>query len=214
MYKPSDKLVARGAESLTEEELLTLLFNDQVGVEPLSEALLHNYNGSLVQLFSDDLSRLRIVEGLGLMRAERLKAVWELCRRCSAERASEMVVIADSDDVVRMFRPMLEGLRHEECWVLYLNASNRLMEYQRVSQGGVTATIVDQRIIVKRALELLASHIVVVHNHPSGASDPSAEDIELTQRLKGALALFDINLLDHIIITSGGEFSFLSGELL
>jgi DNA repair protein RadC len=111
-------------------------------------------------------------------------------------------------------RPIFEGMNHEECWVLYLTSSNRLLERQRVSQGGVQATVVDHRIIVKRALELLSTQIILVHNHPSGAAEPSAADKTLTRKLKDAAALFDIKLLDHIIISSEGNFSFLRDGLM
>ena len=97
---------------------------------------------------------------------------------------------------------------------LRVTSSNRLLERQRVSQGGVQATVVDHRIIVKRALELLSTQIILVHNHPSGAAEPSAADKTLTRKLKDAAALFDIKLLDHIIISSEGNFSFLRDGLM
>ena len=111
-------------------------------------------------------------------------------------------------------RPKFEGLKHEECWVLYLTSSNRLLERQRVSQGGVQATVVDHRLIIKRALELLSTQIILVHNHPSGAAEPSAADKQLTQKIKAAATLFDIRVLDHIIISREGHYSFRRGELL
>ena len=99
-------------------------------------------------------------------------------------------------------------MKHEECWVLYLTSSNRLLERQRVSQGGVQATVVDHRLIIKRALELLSTQIILTHNHPSGAAEPSAADKVLTRKVAEAAALFDIKVLDHVIISSEGEFSF------
>ena len=116
--------------------------------------------------------------------------------------------------MVHLFRPKLQRLDHEECWVLYLTSSNRIVERQRVSQGGVQGTVVDHRLIIKRALELLATQLIMVHNHPSGAAEPSPQDKVLTERIARAAALFDIRLLDHLIISREGDFSFLSEGLL
>lgn len=111
--------------------------------------------------------------------------------------------------MVALFRPQLETLAYEECWAVYLTSSNRIIERQRISQGGVQGTVVDHRLVVKRALELLATQLVLIHNHPSGAAAPSPQDKVLTERVAQAAALFDIRLLDHIIIAREGDFSFL-----
>ena len=153
-------------------------------------------------------------EGLGLRKAERLAVATELGRRLMAADADTVGSISTSGDVARIFRPLIEGLKHEECWVLYLTNSNRIIERQRVSQGGVQGTVVDHRLIAKRALELLATQVLMVHNHPSGAAEPSEQDKALTRKIAGALALFDIRLLDHIILSSDGEFSFRQAGLL
>ncbi len=220
MYKLSEKLRVRGVESLTDEELLMLLLGEERSEEEVDEGcsvasnLLNIYSGSLSSLSSEKLSRLRMVEGVGLKSATRIIVAAELGRRVAQSTSLEHVTITNSADVVAMFRPIIGGLKHEECWVLYLNASNRVVEQMRVSQGGVTATVVDHRLIVKRALELLAMHIVVVHNHPSGAVNPSEEDISLTKKIKSAAALFDISLIDHIILAPSAEFSFLRAGVL
>ena len=149
-----------------------------------------------------------MVEGVGLKRAGRIVAAAELGRRVSALRGDDVVSISSSGDAVKILRPLFDGLSHEECWVLYLTTSNRVIERQRVSQGGVQATVVDHRLIAKRALELLATQVIMAHNHPSGSAEPSGQDISLTNRVAEALALFDIRLLDHLIITCNEEFSF------
>ena len=110
--------------------------------------------------------------------------------------------------------PQLETLAYEECWAVYLTSSNRIIERQRISQGGVQGTVVDHRLVVKRALELLATQLVLIHNHPSGAAAPSPQDKVLTERVAQAAALFDIRLLDHIIIAREGDFSFLRAGLV
>jgi DNA repair protein RadC len=119
-----------------------------------------------------------------------------------------------STDAEAVFRPLFEGLNHEECWVIFLTSSARIVDRMKISQGGVQATVVDNRLIFKRALELLATQIIIAHNHPSGSNEPSQADITLTNRIKAAAALFDINLIDHLIITATGAYSFKSHHLL
>ena len=204
-----DKIALRGAGALTDEELVAFLVDDEgVAARLLSEC------GSLAGVMRMPLSRLRMFEGLGLRKAKRLAVATELGRRLMAADADTVGSISTSGDVARIFRPLIEGLKHEECWVLYLTNSNRIIERQRVSQGGVQGTVVDHRLIAKRALELLATQVLMVHNHPSGAAEPSEQDKALTRKIAGALALFDIRLLDHIILSSDGEFSFRQAGLL
>ncbi|HIV32079.1 DNA repair protein RadC [uncultured Alistipes sp.] len=205
-----DKALSRGIASLSDEELLTLLV-EEPGV---AASVLRSCGGSLASVAAEEPARLRMVGGLGRNRALRLLAAAEFGRRVAESRAGEADVIATSDDVVHLFRPKLQRLDHEECWVLYLTSSNRIVERQRVSQGGVQGTVVDHRLIIKRALELLATQLIMVHNHPSGAAEPSPQDKVLTERIARAAALFDIRLLDHLIISREGDFSFLCEGLL
>lgn len=205
-----DKLMSRGAAALSDAELLALLVEsstDQRAPQEVAKGLLESC-GSLAGIARTDLSRLRMVEGIGLRRAERLTLAAEFGRRVARATANNFECIKTDNDVARLMRPLFEGMQHEECWVLYLTSSNRLIEHQRVSQGGVQATVVDHRLIVKRALELLATQLIMVHNHPSGATEPSRADKELTKKVADAAALFDIRLLDHVIISQEGHFSF------
>ena len=205
-----DQLMSRGAASLSDAELLAILVEsatDQRDPEAVAEGLLTSC-GSLAGVARSELSRLRMVEGIGLKRAERMVVAAEFGRRIARATTSDVECIKTDDDVARLMRPIFEGMQHEECWVLYLTSSNRLIERQRVSQGGVQATVVDHRLIVKRALELLATQLIMVHNHPSGAAEPSLADKELTKKVKSAAALFDIRMLDHVIISREGNFSF------
>ncbi len=210
MQSLHDKIAVRGVEALTDAEILALLLGD----ESQATELIESYKGSLMAVASEEISRLRMVGGIGLKRAVQLKVAAEWGRRCALASGEQQQVISSSADVVEIFRPHFATLKYEECWVLFLSSSNRVVERTRVSQGGLTATVVDHRLIVKRALELLSTQIVMVHNHPSGAVDPSREDLELTQKVKSAAALFDISLVDHIIISSTSYFSFLSHKLL
>lgn len=211
-----DKLMSRGAASLTDEELLSMLVessDDRRDAREVAQSMLRQC-GSLAAISRMELSRLRMVEGIGLRRAERLQLSAELGRRVALAADAEVESVATDADVVRLMKPHFEGMQHEECWVLYLTSSNRLLERQRVSQGGVQATVVDHRLIIKRALELLSTQIILVHNHPSGAAEPSSADRQLTQKVKDAASLFDIRLLDHIIISREGHYSFRRSALL
>ena len=211
-----DKLHSRGVSVLSDNELLALMVespNDSRSPLQIADGLLAEC-GSLQGVVRADLSRLRMVEGIGLRRAERLVVAAEIGRRVAVVDESEVIKISTDADVVRLMRPQMELMQYEECWVLYLTSSNRLIERQRVSQGGVQATVVDHRLIVKRALELLATQIILVHNHPSGTAEPSGADKVLTQKVADAAALFDIKLLDHVIISRGGNFSFRRGQIL
>lgn len=210
MNNTLSKLHARGAQALSDEELLSVVIAEG-GNDGQAVAMAHDIleaSGSLKHLVATDISRLRMMSGIGLMRALRLMAAAELGRRVTLAEAAEVDTIASDSDVVRIMRPMLGGLPHEECWALYLASSGKVIERVRISQGGVQATVVDYRLIVKRAIELLAAQIVLVHNHPSGSAEPSAQDRSLTERVAEACKLFDIRLLDHIIIARGDHYSF------
>ena len=207
-----DKLTSRGSASLDDTELLTLLLGEggeQAAARRLAERLLEYYDGALARLGRDPLPRLRMVEGMGQRRAARIAAAAELGRRILQAQAAETTTLVTSDDVIRLFRPELEQLDHEECWAVYLSSSNRIIERQRISQGGVQGTVGDHR-----ALELLATQLILVHNHPSGSAEASEPDRTLTARIAQAAALFDIRLLDHIIVARAGSFSFRSAGLL
>ena len=205
MQELHHKVAMRGYESLSEEELLALLLEDRA----LACAVLEEC-GSLANIARTPASRLRMVAGLGSKRAESLLTSAELGRRISSANGAIEESISSSDDVVRIMTPLLKDLKHEECWVIFLTNSNRVIERYRISQGGVQATVVDQRLVVKRALELLSTRLVLIHNHPSGSASPSRADFEITQKIKEATSLFDIQLLDHIIISTTESYSFKS----
>lgn len=205
-----DKLTSRGVESLDDRELIALLIErnaEDADVEKLVDAIFAEC-GTLGGLRRVALSRLRMVGGMGIRRAEKIVAAMELGRRIALLDSTEMTTILNNDDVVSIMRPMLQGLTHEECWALYLTSTNKVVEQMRISQGGVQATVVDCRLIVKRALELLCAKIILIHNHPSGTPKPSQQDIQLTEKVRQAAGVFDIELLDHIIISSEGSYSF------
>jgi DNA repair protein RadC len=204
-----EKVAMRGYASLNDEELLALLLEDST----LAHRLLAEC-GSLKEIAKLPVSRLRMAAGLGSKRAEKIHLATEFgCRVSSANGVIEEQ-ISSSEDVVRIMRPKLQSKRHEECWAIYLTNSNRIVEYCLMSQGGVQATVVDQKLIIKRALELLSPRLIIVHNHPSGSATPSQADIDITAKIKGATELFDIQLLDHIIISENESYSFKSNGKL
>lgn len=208
MKQVREKLVARGPKSLSDSELLSVLLGDT----ELAHELLPS-GTSLAELAAMELPRLRQAAG-SMARAANLATAFELGRRAAAAQSENQEVISGDVDVIRLFQPRLAALPHEEFWALCLSSAGRIIDRIRISQGGTTATVVDPKLIVKRAVERLAPAIIVVHNHPSGLAQPSSDDIALTERLAAAAALFDIALLDHVIITPGPCFSFRKHQLI
>ena len=178
----------------------------------LAERLVASRN--LSELAKSDISRLRMAEGLGLARSAKIAAAAEFARRAAMEQSEKVTHITSSSEAVKALKPIFDGVQHEECWVLFLTSSARIVDKIRVSQGGLQATVVDNRLIFKRALELLATQIVIAHNHPSGTAEPSQADITMTNRVKAAASLLDIKLLDHIIISANSSYSFREHNLL
>lgn len=209
MLEIRNKMVVRGIESLSDAEILALLMEDKA----LADSLIAECC-SLANIANIQPSRLRMIAGLGAKRAERIQIATEIGRRVASSNRTIEESISSSEDVVRIMRPVLQELKHEECWVLYLTNSNRIIERRCISQGGIQATVVDHRLIVKRALELLSTRIIIVHNHPSGSATPSGADFDITKKIKEATSLFDIQLLDHIIIASSEHYSFKSNGKL
>ncbi len=211
-----EKIVVSGAGSLSDPELLALLIRE--GTELLSpielaEKILADFGGSLSELASGSVSRIRQTAGCGTKRAAIIAAAAELARRITAEKALAVDTVTSKEDVANIFAPLAD-LQHEEFWVLYLTSGGKVVDRSKVSQGGVSGTVVDYKLVVKRAVELLVSSIILVHNHPSGVAQPSREDVAITEMVSTAAALFDINVVDHIIISSGGTFSFAEKSMI
>lgn len=215
--KVREKLISKGASGLTDGELLSVIMrngpNGESALE-LAERLLAHYNGNLTEMSLAGISRLRMFGSMGIARAAVVSAALELARRRQSEEAAAVDRLSSKDDVVAYFKPLIAELPYEEFWAVYLGVSNRILDKVKISQGGVSGTVVDTRLIIKRALDKLASSIIIVHNHPSGNPVPSDEDHTVTERLRDAASLFDIILADHVIITSGECFSFRAEGLL
>ncbi|EKD31480.1 MAG: hypothetical protein ACD_77C00322G0006 [uncultured bacterium] len=209
--RPREKLLAKGAESLSDAELLAVILGSGTKNESavdLGRNILQINENNLRSLAGTSVKKLMEVKGVGLSKALAISAVMEISRRISVTSAALLPGIQSSQNAAKVISPLLRDLPHEECWVLYLNRANKLISKDRLSIGGVTATVVDVKIIIKAALEKLASSIILVHNHPSGNPHPGENDKMQTKILKDAASLFDITLLDHLIIAGDGYFSF------
>jgi len=209
--RPREKMERKGASSLSDAELIAILIRvgnaNETAVE-VAQRLLGQVNNSLNELARLSLHQLTKIKGIGRTKAITILAALELGRRRNAEGPINRERIFSSRSVIDLFQPALADLPHEEFWVLLLNKSNRIIERVKVSQGGVGGTVVDPKLVLKHAVERLASAVIVVHNHPSGNPQPSDKDIALTEKLKNATQFFDIALLDHVIVTDGECYSF------
>ena len=215
--RPREKLIARGAGALGDAELLALLLRTGVAgknVLQLAQELLDGFGG-LAGLLHADLAALQRIKGLGgtAKRAE-LSAVLELARRVLAERLKQRAVFDSPDAVKHYLQLHLAAKAHEVFAVLFLDAQHRLIALEELFRGTLTHTSVYPREVVTRALHHQACALVLAHNHPSGCVEPSRADESLTRTLKAALALVDVRVLDHVIVTPGEALSMAERGLL
>ncbi len=215
--RPREKMLSKGVSVLSNAELLAILLGSGTRNETavdISQRILNAANNNLNELGRFGLADFTKIKGIGEAKGVAIMAALELGRRRKGAEALNRKQITSSNDIVELFQPILGDLPHEEFWVLLLNRANRIIDQVRVSQGGVTGTVVDVRIIMKAAVIALASGIIICHNHPSGNSKPSDDDIKITQKLKQTCASFDISLLDHVIVTDHGFYSFADASIL
>jgi DNA repair protein RadC len=209
--RPREKMMAHGAAGLTDTELIAILLHSgtrsETAVEVAQRVLALSGN-NLNELGKIERAQLQKIKGIGAAKAITLLAALELGRRRAAAETTPRTEIRSSAEVVRLMSPQLADLLHEEMWMLLLNRANRVTERIKISQGGLHATAVDMRILLKQAIENLATGIILVHNHPSGNAQPSAEDTLLTKQVQQAAALLDIQFYDHIIIAGNSSYSF------
>lgn len=210
--RPREKMLLKGVRSLSTAELLAILIgsgNRETSAVDLSKLILNDVDNNLQNLGRKSVAELIAqYNGIGEAKAVTILAAMELGRRRQVEKAIERPQITGSESVAEVFMPMLSDLSHEEFWVLFLNRNNRILSSERVSQGGVSGTVVDVKLIFKFALERLASSIILCHNHPSGNKQPSGEDVSITQKCKMAGDVLGVNVLDHLIVSVGGYYSF------
>jgi len=215
--RPREKLLYRGLTSLSDAELIAILIgsgnHDETAVE-LSRRIMENVKNNLNELGKLNVENLKSFKGIGDAKAIAIIAAMELGRRRNHSTALEMDKITGSSDVAQYLRPLIGDIPHEEFWALFLNRQNKVIDKQRLSQGGMTGTVIDVRLVLKMAIEKRATSLIFAHNHPSGNLEASNADRKITQQLKEAGQIMDIPLLDHLIITQGGYFSFADEGLL
>jgi DNA repair protein RadC len=215
--KPREKLMLKGRTALSDAELIAILIGSgtrEISAVDLAKIILSKTQNNLNELGKISIADLMKIKGIGEAKAISIVAALELGRRRKEEEVIKKTKITSSRDVYDYFKPMLSDLMHEEFWVLLLNRSNIIMKAERVSHGGVSGTVADAKIIFNKALEKLASSVILCHNHPSGNLNPSEADIQLTKKLKEAGKFLETPVLDHIIFTDNGYFSFADEGLM
>ncbi|HKL35851.1 MAG TPA: DNA repair protein RadC [Salegentibacter sp.] len=209
--RPREKLLQKGKVSLSDAELIAILIGSGSRNESavqLSKRILASTGNQLSDLGKLSVKKLCEFKGIGPAKAVSIVAAMELGRRRRAEEALEKKKITSSASVFELMQPIIGELYHEEFWIIYLNNSNKVIEQLQLSKGGITGTLVDVRITLRKALEVGATSIILAHNHPSGTLRPSEADKQLTQKLKTAAQSLDIKVLDHLIVTEKSYFSF------
>ena len=216
---PEQKLSERGAFSLSDTELLAMLLRERAKA-PLPQeqagALLLRAGNNLSKLAKTSVAKLSTWPGMTLPRAYVVASALELARRLRTEETTELPhVVATLRDVRQLMRPYLKSLPHEEFWALLLSQHRRLLGKRQISQGGLQATVADPKLIFRQALsEPLCTALILVHNHPSGDPRPSDEDKALTRKLLYAGRALELQILDYIIYTDTGGYSFAEEGLL
>ena len=216
--RPREKMVEKGPAALSNAELLAIMIRTGTGkmnVVEVARALLHSAEGRLNAIADMSLDKLCSVSGIGPGKAVTIAAAFELGRRSAAELiVADRISVSSPKVVFRMMLPLLRGLDHEECWVIFLNRANYVLGKERMSVGGLESTVVDVKSILRRALEKKASGVILVHNHPSGSAMPGQADIRQTGLLKKALQTCEIQLLDHVIVAEDSWYSFADEQLV
>jgi DNA repair protein RadC len=209
--KPREKLMLKGKGVLSDAELIAILIGSGSRNESavdLSKRILASVDHNLNALGKLSIAQLMNFKGIGEAKAISIIAAMELGRRRRSEDVIELTKITSSKAVFEVMQPIIGELPHEEFWVLFLNNSNKILFKTQLSKGGMTGTIVDVRIVFKIAFEQNATAIILTHNHPSGKLQASDADIQITKKLKAAGQQLDIPVLDHIIVTEKGYYSF------
>jgi len=209
--RPREKLLLKGKAALSDAELIAVLIGSgtrELSAVDLSKLILQSVNNNLNELAKLSINDLIKFKGIGDAKAISIAAALELGRRRKESETLKKLKIGSSTDVYEAIRPYLMDLQHEQFWVLLLNRANEVIRPQQISIGGVSGTVADPKMIFKAAIEHLASSIILVHNHPSGNLTPSQADKDLTKKVKEGGQTLDIPVLDHLIFSDTGHFSF------
>lgn len=215
--RPREKLLARGAKALSDAELMAILLGsgsrNESAVE-LSRRILLSAGNDLVALGNMGLGELCKFKGMGEAKSVAVLAALELSKRRRASEASQAASSVTPSMAYEILLQHLDGLKHEEFWMMGLNRKLHLIGLRKISEGGLASTIVDVKKIYRLALEMNSGSIIVGHNHPSGNKFPSREDDGLTKKIKEAGKILDCKLCDHIIVTNSGYFSYAESGML
>lgn len=215
--RPREKLLFNGASTLSDSELIAILIHngsrEKTAVD-LAKEILKLSKDNLTELGKLSVKDLMKVKGIGEAKAIAIVAALELGRRRQTSGTLQKKIITASNDIADYLVTKLKDYRHEVFGVIYLNRANKINHFEIVSEGGITGTVADPRIILKKALEEDAVSIILCHNHPSGSLKPSRADEDLTYKIKEAAKYFDIRVLDHMIVSDTGYFSFADEGLL
>jgi len=215
--RPREKLLSKGSESLSNAELIAILIgsgNKKESAVALSQRILYSTNNNLNELSKLTLSDLQLFSGIGEAKALSIIAALELGKRQIIAETFQKPEITSAYKAYMYLSHFLTNLPHEEFWILLLNNSARVISHHKMAQGGLNSTIIDVRLIAKKALENNALAVILAHNHPSGSLLPSQEDKSVTLKIKNALSLFDIKVFDHIIVGENNFFSFADSDML
>lgn len=215
--RPREKLLLNGAENLSHSELLAILIHngskEKTAVD-LAKEVLKLGNDNLSELGKLSIKELMKIKGIGEAKAITIVAALELGRRRQAASSLIKTVVGSSSEIAHYLKAKLKDYRHEVFAVLFLNRANKVNHFEIVSSGGITGTVADPRVILRKALEQDAVNIILCHNHPSGSLKPSKADEQLTAKIKEAARFLDIAVLDHIIVSEDGYYSFADEGLL
>ena len=209
--RPREKMLTKGAGALSNSELLAILINTGNATKSaleLAKEVMGICRNNLAELGKLTIKDLEEVKGIGKAKAVTISAALELGRRRDESLFLEKPVIRSSTDLAGLLRSLLKDHLYEVFAVVFLNQANKVNHFEIISRGGITGTVADPRIILKKALAHNATSLVLCHNHPSGNLQPSRADEQLTQKIREAALLFDIRLLDHIIVSEEGYYSF------
>lgn len=209
--RPREKFLQKGKSSLSDSELLAIVMGsgnkDETAVE-LARRILSSVGNNWDALSLLSIKDLMKFKGIGEVKALSIITALEIGRRRMRQEISEKTTISNSNNAYTIFKAYLSDLRTEEFWAIFLNQSNKVIQISQLTQGGISQSIVDIRILFKSALDYFSTGIIIAHNHPSGSLQPSREDMLTTQKIKEAGKLLSIQLLDHLIITQNAYFSF------
>lgn len=215
--RPREKLLQKGALALSDSELLAILLmnghRDKSAVD-LGREILQLSKNNLQELGKFSVSDLTQIKGIGEAKAVILIAAMELGRRRQTASFLDKSVIKDSSDIASYLQVLLKDYTKEVFAVVFLNRANKINHFEIVSEGGITGTVADPRIILKKALQENAVSLILCHNHPSGNLRPSRADEELTAKIKEAARFLDIKVIDHVIVSEEGYFSFADEGIL